>query len=124
MFRLFADSEGVREVLIHRWRSQHFEPRKCGVYEILFAERLKLRWTPTCVPFPEITRLAAVRPARTLVPRGRYEEPISRAPDMDFTPTRPATPTVDAQSGGVNAIREATRYPRHRTEPLPRCAAP
>ena len=56
--------------------------------------------------------------------RGRPEynedraEPISRAPDIDFTPTPPATP-VDGQSGGVNVIREATRYPRRRTEPRP-----
>jgi hypothetical protein len=38
-------------------------------------------------------------------------EPISRAPDIDFTPTRPATPTLDAQSGG------STRQERQRAIP-------
>jgi multimeric flavodoxin WrbA len=28
MFRLFTDAENVGELLVHRWRSQHFEPRK------------------------------------------------------------------------------------------------
>ena len=43
MFRLFTDAENVRELLVHRCRSQHFEPRKRRVYEVLFAELLKLR---------------------------------------------------------------------------------
>ncbi len=42
MFRLFTDAENVRELLVHRCRSQHFEPRKRRVYEVLFAELLKL----------------------------------------------------------------------------------
>src|ERR1700758_339202 len=41
MFRLFTDAENVRELLVHRCRSQHFEPRKRRGYEVLFAELLK-----------------------------------------------------------------------------------
>jgi len=40
--RPFTDAEDVRELLVHRCRSQHFEPRKRRVYEVLFAELLKL----------------------------------------------------------------------------------
>jgi hypothetical protein len=36
MFRLFTDAENVRELLVHRCRSQHFEPRKRRGYEVLF----------------------------------------------------------------------------------------
>src|SRR6202022_3373533 len=38
MFRLFTDAENVRELLVHRRRSQHFEPRKRRGYEVLFEE--------------------------------------------------------------------------------------
>jgi len=42
MFRLFTDAENVRELLVHRCHSQHFESRKRRGYEVLFAELLKL----------------------------------------------------------------------------------
>ena len=42
MSRLRTDAEDVGEFLAHRCRSQHFEPRKRRVYEVLFAELLKL----------------------------------------------------------------------------------
>src|SRR5262249_2016591 len=43
MFRLFTDAENVRELLIHRYRSQNFESRNYPVYEVLFCEAFEIR---------------------------------------------------------------------------------
>jgi hypothetical protein len=70
MFRLFTDAENVRELLVHRCRSQHFEPRKRRVYEVLFAELLKLGAPSTSETDSDET-LTQERQRAGWAPRGR-----------------------------------------------------
>src|SRR6516164_215817 len=71
MFRLFTDAENVRELLVHRCRSQNFESRKRRGYEVLFAELLKLG-----APSTFVTR---VRPNSRVTSRHFDHSSASRA---------------------------------------------